>query len=125
MNPGTGLADARQLNGKELSYNNIVDTQAAWSLVKEFSAPACVIVKHTNPCGTAIGSTLEEAYEKAFAADPLSAFGGIIAFNRPVDINTARQAAGPFMEVIIARLMMRMLWSVFGPRRTCGFCSLP
>ncbi len=102
MNPGTGLADARQLNGKELSYNNIVDTQAAWSLVKEFSAPACVIVKHTNPCGTAIGSTLEEAYEKAFAADPLSAFGGIIAFNRPVDINTARQAAGPFMEVIIA-----------------------
>lgn len=102
MNPGIGLADAKQLNGKELSYNNIVDIQAAWSLAKEFEDTACVIVKHTNPCGTAIGSTLEEAFDKAFAGDPLSAFGGIIAFNRPVDLATARKAVEPFMECIIA-----------------------
>ncbi len=102
MNPGLGLADARVLNGKELSYNNIVDIQAGWALVKEFDEPACVIIKHTNPCGTAVADTLAEAYDKAFAADPVSAYGGIIAFNRPVDIATARQAAEPFMECIIA-----------------------
>ncbi len=102
MTPEKGLPDAKQLNGKELSYNNIIDTQAAWELVQEFDEPACVIIKHTNPCGTAIAATLEEAYERAFAADPLSAFGGIIALNRPVDIATAEKAAEPFMEVIIA-----------------------
>lgn len=102
MTPGVSLADARQLNGKELSYNNIIDTQAAWSLVKEFDQSACVIVKHTNPCGTATADTLAEAYAKAFAADSLSAFGGIIAFNRKVDLATARKAAEPFMECIIA-----------------------
>jgi phosphoribosylaminoimidazolecarboxamide formyltransferase/IMP cyclohydrolase len=102
MNPGTGLADARVLNGKELSYNNIIDTEAAWELVKEFQEPACVIIKHTNPCGTAVAGTLEEAYTRAFAGDPVSAFGGIIAFNRKVDLATARKAAEPFMEVIIA-----------------------
>ncbi|MGS0765358.1 bifunctional phosphoribosylaminoimidazolecarboxamide formyltransferase/IMP cyclohydrolase [Syntrophomonas curvata] len=102
MNPGSGLADARVLNGKELSYNNIIDTEAAWELVKEFSDPACVIIKHTNPCGTAIADTLEEAFTSAFAADPVSAFGGIIAFNRRVDLATARKAGEPFMEVVIA-----------------------
>lgn len=102
MTPGIGLADVKQLNGKELSYNNIIDTQAGWSLVKEFTDTACVIIKHTNPCGTAVGTTLEEAYVKAFSADPVSAFGGIIAFNRQVDLATARRAAEPFMECIIA-----------------------
>ncbi|CFY03407.1 AICARFT/IMPCHase bienzyme [Syntrophomonas zehnderi OL-4] len=102
MTPGTSLADAQQLNGKELSYNNIIDTQAAWALVKEFDQTACVIIKHTNPCGTATADTLVEAYDKAFAADPVSAFGGIIAFNRQVDLATARKAAEPFMECIIA-----------------------
>ncbi|MDD4627368.1 MAG: bifunctional phosphoribosylaminoimidazolecarboxamide formyltransferase/IMP cyclohydrolase, partial [Syntrophomonas sp.] len=102
MTPGLGLPDARQLNGKELSYNNIIDTQAAWELVREFDEPACVIIKHTNPCGTAVAATLEEAFDRAFAADPLSAFGGIIALNRPVDGATAQKAAEPFMEVIIA-----------------------
>lgn len=102
VKPGTGLPDAKQHNGKELSYNNIIDTQAAWELVKEFEEPACVIIKHTNPCGVAIGATLEEAYEKAFNADPVSAFGGIIAFNRIVDKATAAKASDPFMEVIIA-----------------------
>lgn len=102
MNPGDGLADARVLNGKELSYNNIIDTEAAWELVKEFSDPACVIIKHTNPCGTAVANTLEEAFTRAFAADSVSAYGGIIAFNRRVDAATARKASEPFMEVIIA-----------------------
>ncbi|MEA1962412.1 MAG: bifunctional phosphoribosylaminoimidazolecarboxamide formyltransferase/IMP cyclohydrolase [Bacillota bacterium] len=103
MTPGTGLPDARQLNGKELSYNNIVDVQAAWGLVKEFTDdPACVIVKHTNPCGTAVAKTLAEAYDSAFAGDSVSAYGGIIAFNQKVDLETAEKAAVPFMECIIA-----------------------
>lgn len=102
MTPGMGLADVKQLNGKELSYNNIIDTQAGWSLAKEFTEPACVIIKHTNPCGTAVGADLEEAYSKAFSADPVSAFGGIIAFNRRVDLAVARLAVEPFMECIIA-----------------------
>ncbi|NMC27243.1 MAG: bifunctional phosphoribosylaminoimidazolecarboxamide formyltransferase/IMP cyclohydrolase [Syntrophomonadaceae bacterium] len=102
LNPGLGLADAKVLNGKELSYNNIIDVQAAWALVKEFADTACVIIKHTNPCGTAVAETLAEAYEKAFASDPVSAYGGILAFNRPVDLATAEKAAGTFMECIIA-----------------------
>lgn len=97
-----GLPDAKQLNGKELSYNNIIDSEAAWDLVQEFKQPACVIIKHTNPCGVAVAAKLEEAYVKAFDADPLSAYGGIIAFNRVVDKATAQKAAEPFMEVIIA-----------------------
>lgn len=97
-----GLPQAEQLNGKELSYNNIMDAQAALALVKEFSEPACVIIKHTNPCGTAVGREIKEAYGKAFAADPVSAFGGIVAFNRPLDEETAKQVAEPFLEVIIA-----------------------
>lgn len=102
MKPGLGLPDVKQLNGKELSYNNIIDTQAGWALVKEFDETACVIIKHTNPCGTATADTLAEAYDKAFAGDPVSAFGGIIACNRRVDLATARKAAEPFMECIIA-----------------------
>jgi phosphoribosylaminoimidazolecarboxamide formyltransferase/IMP cyclohydrolase len=100
--PGVSLADAQQLNGKELSYNNIVDVQAAWDIVREFDEAACVIIKHTNPCGAALATTLEEAYDKAFAADSLSAYGGIIGFNREVDLKTAEKTAEPFMEVIIA-----------------------
>ncbi|MBC7075009.1 MAG: bifunctional phosphoribosylaminoimidazolecarboxamide formyltransferase/IMP cyclohydrolase [Syntrophomonadaceae bacterium] len=102
MLPSTGLPDAKQLNGKELSYNNIIDTQAAWELVKEFEQAACVIIKHTNPCGAAVAETLDKAFERAFAGDPVSAFGGIIAFNREVDFKTAQKVAEPFMEVVIA-----------------------
>lgn len=98
----SGLPMAKQLNGKELSYNNVIDAEAAFALVREFEEPACVIIKHTNPCGAAIGRDLEEAYVRAFSADPESAYGGIIAFNRRVDLNTAKKAAVPFMEVIIA-----------------------
>lgn len=102
MTPGMGLADAKQLNGKELSYNNIIDTQAAWSLVKEYNDPACVIIKHTNPCGTAVANKLDEAYDKALAADPVSAYGGIVAFNKKIDRACAEKVAGLFVEVIIA-----------------------
>jgi phosphoribosylaminoimidazolecarboxamide formyltransferase/IMP cyclohydrolase len=79
-----------QLQGKELSYNNIADADAAWECVKTFDVPACVIVKHANPCGVAVGATLVEAYGKAWKTDPTSAFGGILAFNRPLDEATAR-----------------------------------
>lgn len=97
-----GIAAAKQLHGKELSYNNLVDIEAAYALVAEFAEPAAVIVKHTNPCGTAFGSTLAEAYGKAFAADPVSAFGGIVGLNREVDVETAKQIAGLFAEAVIA-----------------------
>lgn len=97
------IATARQLQGKELSYNNVADTDAALECVKSFSAPACVIVKHANPCGVAVGANLLEAYDHAYQADPTSAFGGIIAFNRPLDGATAKAIVErQFVEVIIA-----------------------
>lgn len=96
------LAYGRQLQGKELSYNNWVDMDAAWDIVSEFPETACVIIKHTNPCGLALGKTVGEAYEKALEADPVSAFGGIIAFNRVVDEEVALAIKTRFYEVIIA-----------------------
>jgi phosphoribosylaminoimidazolecarboxamide formyltransferase/IMP cyclohydrolase len=99
--PGS-IAGYTQIQGKELSYNNIADADAAWESVKTFTEPACVIIKHANPCGVATGATLREAYERAFATDPTSAFGGIIAFNRPVDGVTAQAVARQFVEVVIA-----------------------
>ena len=96
------LAQAEQLQGKELSYNNIADADAAWECVKTFDAPACVIVKHANPCGVALGADVAEAYAKAFKTDPTSAFGGIIAFNRPLDKAGAELVAKQFVEVLIA-----------------------
>jgi phosphoribosylaminoimidazolecarboxamide formyltransferase/IMP cyclohydrolase len=98
------VATARQLQGKELSYNNVADTDAALECVKSFpEAPACVIVKHANPCGVALGTSQLEAYDRAFKTDPTSAFGGIIAFNRPLDEATARAIIErQFVEVIIA-----------------------
>ncbi|HZR58746.1 MAG TPA: bifunctional phosphoribosylaminoimidazolecarboxamide formyltransferase/IMP cyclohydrolase [Terriglobales bacterium] len=99
---GVGVANARQLQGKELSYNNIVDLQAAWDLAQEFADPVCAIVKHTNPCGTATAQTLVEAYTKALECDPVSAFGGVIGVNRPIDGVTAEEMAKLFLEVIAA-----------------------
>ena len=99
--PGS-LPTARQLQGKELSYNNIADADAAWECVRAFDTCACVIVKHANPCGAALGADPEGAYRSAFATDPTSAFGGIIAFNREVDEAAARAVAGQFVEVLIA-----------------------
>tara|TARA_R110001599_G_scaffold76384_1_gene209020 strand:+ start:28610 stop:30184 length:1575 start_codon:yes stop_codon:yes gene_type:complete len=98
-----GIATARQLQGKELSYNNVADTDAALECVKNFAEPACVIVKHANPCGVAVAANLLEAYNLAFATDPESAFGGIIAFNRELDAETAQAIVErQFVEVIIA-----------------------
>jgi len=99
--PGT-IATYRQLQGKELSYNNIGDSDAAWECVKTFDAPACVIVKHANPCGVAIAADPLAAYRSALATDPTSAFGGIIAFNRPVDAATLEAVSAQFLEVLIA-----------------------
>jgi len=101
--PSGTVASAIQLQGKALSYNNIADTDAALECVKSFQQPACVIVKHANPCGVAIGSDLNEAYQRAFKTDPTSAFGGIIAFNRELDLATATAIIEQqFVEVIIA-----------------------
>ena len=99
---GKGVANGKQLQGKELSYNNIVDLQAAWDLAQEFEQPVCAIIKHTNPCGTAIAETLAEAYRRALECDPVSAFGGVIGVNRPIDKDTATEMAKLFLEVIAA-----------------------
>ena len=96
------IATYRQLQGKELSYNNVADSDAAWECVKTFAEPACVIVKHANPCGVAIAAAPLDAYRLAFATDPTSAFGGIIAFNRPVDAAVVDAVAAQFLEVLIA-----------------------
>ncbi|MBT8102351.1 MAG: bifunctional phosphoribosylaminoimidazolecarboxamide formyltransferase/IMP cyclohydrolase [Gammaproteobacteria bacterium] len=101
--PPGSLAAAKQLQGKALSYNNIADSDAALECVKQFQQPACVIVKHANPCGVAVAGDILEAYEKAFKTDPTSAFGGIIAFNRPLDAKTAQAIIDrQFVEVIVA-----------------------
>ena len=102
---GVGVANARQLQGKELSYNNIVDLQAAWDLAQEFDpkdAAVCAIIKHTNPAGTATGKTLAEAYKRALECDPISAFGGVIGVNRPIDLEAAEEMHKLFLEVIAA-----------------------
>ena len=103
LHPAPGsLVTGKQLQGKELSYNNIADADAAWECVKSFDAPACVIVKHANPCGVAVAATAADAYAKAFKTDPTSAFGGIIAFNREVDGAAAQLVAKQFVEVLMA-----------------------
>src|SRR6202161_290375 len=102
---GAGVANARQLQGKELSFNNIVDLQAAWDLAQEFDsddAAVCVIIKHTNPAGTATGKTLAEAYKRALECDPVSAFGGVIGVNRAIDVEAAEEMHKLFLEVIAA-----------------------
>jgi phosphoribosylaminoimidazolecarboxamide formyltransferase / IMP cyclohydrolase len=100
--PEGTLASYKQLQGKELSYNNIADADAAWECCRTFDVPACVIIKHANPCGVAIADSPLAAYRNAFLTDPTSAFGGIIAFNRQVDAATAEAVAGQFVEVVIA-----------------------
>ena len=98
----TGIAGAEQLHGKELSYNNLVDLDAAWQLIGEFDDPAAAIIKHTNPCGCAEAATLADSYRRAFEADPISAYGGVLAFNREVDEETAAEIAKTFIEAIAA-----------------------
>jgi phosphoribosylaminoimidazolecarboxamide formyltransferase / IMP cyclohydrolase len=99
---GAGIANSTQLQGKELSYNNIVDLQAAWDLAQEFDEPACAIIKHTNPAGTSTGATLRDAYLKSLETDPVSAFGGVIGVNRVIDAAAAEEIAKLFVEAIAA-----------------------
>jgi phosphoribosylaminoimidazolecarboxamide formyltransferase/IMP cyclohydrolase len=100
--PAAGLAGAKQLQGKELSYNNLVDLDSAWALAQEFHRPAVAIIKHNNPCGAAEQESLSDAYRKALACDPVSAFGGVLAFNRALDVATAEEVAKLFVECIVA-----------------------
>jgi phosphoribosylaminoimidazolecarboxamide formyltransferase / IMP cyclohydrolase len=100
--PASGLAGAKQLQGKELSYNNLVDLDAAWALTREFRDPAAIIIKHNNPCGAAEQASLRDAYMRALACDPVSAFGSVIAFNRALDAETAEEVAKLFVECIVA-----------------------
>lgn len=97
-----GLAAAEKYQGKELSFNNLMDLEAAWNLVLEFDEPACAIIKHTNPCGVAVAKNLKEAYTRAYEADPVSAFGGIVGLNREVDEETAKVLVEIFLEAVVA-----------------------
>ncbi|MFN7724060.1 MAG: bifunctional phosphoribosylaminoimidazolecarboxamide formyltransferase/IMP cyclohydrolase [Rubrivivax sp.] len=121
------LAGWTQLQGKELSYNNIADADAAWECVKTFDVPACVIVKHANPCGVAVGATQVEAYTKAWKTDPTSAFGGILAFNRPLDEATARQIGEhkQFVEVLIAPAITPEARALFAAKQNVRLLEVP
>jgi phosphoribosylaminoimidazolecarboxamide formyltransferase/IMP cyclohydrolase len=121
----SGLAAAKQLQGKELSYNNYVDLEAARSLAAEFSQPAAVIVKHNNPCGTAERETLLDAYLKALASDPVSAFGGVLAFNRVVDAATAEEVAKLFAECIAAPGFDEKAKAIFAAKKNLRLLELP
>ena len=120
-----GLAAAKQLQGKELSYNNFVDLEAARSLAAEFKDPAAVIIKHNNPCGTAEQATLLEAYSKALACDPVSAFGGVLAFNRVVDDATAAEVAKLFVECIAAPGFSERAKEIFAAKKNLRLLELP
>jgi len=119
------LASYRQLQGKELSYNNITDADAAWECVKTLDAPACVIVKHANPCGVAVGVDALDAYSKAFKTDPTSAFGGIIAFNCALDAAAAEAVAQQFVEVLIAPAFSEGARQVFESKQNVRLLEIP
>jgi phosphoribosylaminoimidazolecarboxamide formyltransferase/IMP cyclohydrolase len=123
--PPAGLAAAKQLQGKELSYNNLVDLESARSLAAEFQKPAAVIIKHNNPCGTAEQSTLREAYVKALACDPVSAFGGVLAFNREVDAGTAEEVAKLFVECIAAPGFDARAKEILAAKKNLRLLALP
>jgi len=124
--PSAGaLANYRQLQGKELSYNNVADADAAWECAKTFESVACVIVKHANPCGVAVGADTLEAYGKALATDPTSAFGGIIAFNHPIDGATAALVAKQFVEVVIAPAFDEAARQVFAAKQNVRVLEIP
>ncbi len=119
------LANYTQLQGKELSYNNIADSDAAWECVKSFAQSACVIVKHANPCGVALGESAFESYSKALQTDPTSAFGGIIAFNREVDGKAAEAVAKQFVEVLIAPSFTAEAKQIFSAKQNVRLLEIP
>jgi phosphoribosylaminoimidazolecarboxamide formyltransferase/IMP cyclohydrolase len=124
--PATGtLSNYVQLQGKELSYNNIADSDAAWECVKTFDEPACVIIKHANPCGVAVDASPLGAYKKAFSTDTTSAFGGIIAFNRTLDSATAKAVSAQFVEVVIAPEIDDAARSVFAKKQNVRVLEVP
>ncbi len=116
--PEAGLVAGRQHQGKELSFNNYWDLEAAWNLCQEFQSAACAIIKHTNPCGTALGASLAEAYEKALACDPVSAFGSIVALNRLVDEKAAELISQLFVECIVAPAYEPAALAIFAKKKT-------
>ncbi|MCS7206409.1 MAG: bifunctional phosphoribosylaminoimidazolecarboxamide formyltransferase/IMP cyclohydrolase [Dehalococcoidia bacterium] len=120
-----GIAQARQLHGKELSYNNILDASAAWEAVNEWTEPACVIVKHTNPCGLAVHADLVEAYRRAYAGDPVSAYGGIVGFNRVVSSAVADAMRGVFYEVVVAPGYTSEALAILTKRRDLRILEVP
>jgi phosphoribosylaminoimidazolecarboxamide formyltransferase / IMP cyclohydrolase len=122
---GTGVAHGVQVRGKELSFNNIVDLQAAWDLAQEFEEPFCGIIKHTNPCGAANGKTLAEAYVRALECDPVSAFGGVIGVNRSVDAAAAGEMAKLFLEVIAAPSFDPAAKEVFAAKKNLRLVEVP
>lgn len=119
------IAQAKQLHGKELSYNNIKDADSALHIVKEFQEPAAVAVKHMNPCGVGVGQTVKEAFQKAYDADPVSIFGGIIALNREVDEETAIQLKEIFLEIIIAPSFSEAALAVLTTKRNLRLLTVP
>ena len=119
------IAGARQLQGKEMSFNNINDLHAAWELVKEFQGPTVVAVKHANPCGVGSSDTLYDAYQKAYDADPVSIFGGIVALNRDVDEETARKMSDIFLEVIAAPSFTPAALDVLSKKQNIRLLTIP
>ena len=128
VQPGTtpeGLVACHQLQGKELSFNNLLDADATARLAWAFQEPSCIIVKHSNPCGAACADTPLEAFQKALASDPVSAFGGIVAFNRPVDETTARALAPTFWEVILAPAFSQEALSLLAAKKALRLLETP
>jgi phosphoribosylaminoimidazolecarboxamide formyltransferase / IMP cyclohydrolase len=123
--PREGFAAAKQLQGKELSYNNLVDLDAAWSLAREFSSPAVAIIKHNNPCGAAENVSLAEAYRQALACDPVSAFGGVIALNRRVDAESAAELEKLFVECIAAPGYEKAALEKFSSKKNLRLLEMP
>jgi phosphoribosylaminoimidazolecarboxamide formyltransferase/IMP cyclohydrolase len=119
------LEGVRQLHGKELSFNNLLDLSSARALVEDFSEPACAIVKHNNPCGCALGRDASDAYERAFACDPQSAFGGVIALNRPIDRACAEAIAGQFVEVLLAPRFEADALAILTEKKNVRLLELP
>lgn len=125
LGAASSIASASQLHGKELSYNNINDADAALAIVKEFTEPAVVAVKHMNPCGVGVGKTIEQAYDKAYAADPVSIFGGIIALNKEVDATTALKMKEIFLEIIIAPSFSEEALEILTVKKNLRLLTLP
>jgi phosphoribosylaminoimidazolecarboxamide formyltransferase/IMP cyclohydrolase len=119
------LDGVRQLHGKELSFNNLLDLSSARELVEDFDAPACAIVKHNNPCGCAVADSAQAAYERAFACDPQSAYGGVIVLNRPIDVDCARALAGQFIEVLLAPGFEPQALEVLTEKKNVRLLELP